>query len=87
MRSQIQAQVDAALHQVDVLALPTTAGPFELGSLDPIQLRQQDRFACLAALCGNPAISIPCGETGLCLIGKRGQETGLLQAAALLGSQ
>ena len=87
VRSQIQAQLDAALQEVDVLALPTTTGPFELGSLDPIQLRQQDRFACLAALCGNPAISIPCGETGLCLIGKRGQETGLLQAAALLGSQ
>jgi Asp-tRNA(Asn)/Glu-tRNA(Gln) amidotransferase A subunit family amidase len=81
----LQAAVEELLTEVDVLALPTTAsGPFALGSLDAAALRQQDRFTALPALTGNPAISVPCGDSGVLLIGRRGQETGLLQAAALL---
>lgn len=85
VRRMLQAAVEELLTEVDVLALPTTAsGPFALGSLDAAALRQQDRFTALPALTGNPAISVPCGDSGVLLIGRRGQETGLLQAAALL---
>lgn len=85
VRRMLQAAVEELLTEVDVLALPTTAsGPFALGSLDASSLREQDRFTSLPALTGNPAISVPCGDGGVLLIGRRGQETGLLQVAALL---
>ena len=91
LRRSLQDQLDTALEQVDVLALPVTPQrAFPLGSLlqDPVSMQAQDRLTALAGLTGNPAISVPCSveglPIGLQLIGRRGQETALLQAAALL---
>ncbi|MDF3068421.1 MAG: Glutamyl-tRNA(Gln) amidotransferase subunit A-like protein [Polyangiaceae bacterium] len=98
LRQGLRRDVAAALRDVDLLAMPSTALPApqitdaELrgGFLDPPLLDGMCRYAFLANLTGLPAISAPVGSdrdgmpVGLQLIGDAWDEACVLQAAAAL---
>jgi aspartyl-tRNA(Asn)/glutamyl-tRNA(Gln) amidotransferase subunit A len=98
LRQGLRRDVAAALRDVDLLAMPSTALPSpqitdaELrgGFLDPPLLDGMCRYAFLANLTGLPAISAPVGTdrdgmpVGLQLMGDAWDEACVLQAAAAL---
>ena len=96
LRARLRREVDAALADVDVLALPALAIPAPpLGAVDvPVKGGREAvraimlRCTQLFNITGHPAISLPCGLTrdglpvGLQLVGRRGATPALLAAAA-----
>jgi aspartyl-tRNA(Asn)/glutamyl-tRNA(Gln) amidotransferase subunit A len=98
LRSALRAELRAALLEVDVIALPSTANtapPIDdaeaaSGILDPKALSAACRFAFLANLTGLPAVSIPVGladdglPVGLQIVGDAWDEACVLQVAAHL---
>jgi len=94
LRETLRDQVAAALQQVDLLALPTTATPAppvtdaqaRQGFVDSEALNAMCRFAFLANLTGLPAASAPVGANaqglpvGLQLVGDAWDEATVLQA-------
>jgi aspartyl-tRNA(Asn)/glutamyl-tRNA(Gln) amidotransferase subunit A len=66
VRTLILRDYDAALAQVDVIAMPTSPTPaVRIGERvsDPVQMYLMDIFTVSANLAGLPAISVPCGFT------------------------
>jgi aspartyl-tRNA(Asn)/glutamyl-tRNA(Gln) amidotransferase subunit A len=98
LRQGLRRDVAAALRQVDLLALPSTARSAPQisddeargGFVDPPLLDGMCRYAFLGNLTGLPAISVPVGgdrdgmPVGLQLIGDAWDEACVLQAAAAL---
>jgi aspartyl-tRNA(Asn)/glutamyl-tRNA(Gln) amidotransferase subunit A len=98
LRQGLRRDVQRALTQVDLLALPSTARSapqvseeeVRVGFLDPPLLDGMCRYAFLANLTGLPAVSAPIGgdrhgmPVGLQLIGDAWDEACVLQAAAML---
>ena len=88
--AEFQEQMDAALRGVDAVMMPTVpvTAPRISGPIDgPLILR--NTWPLNAAR--TPAISVPCGTDagglpiGVQLTGRRGQDEGVLRAAALIG--
>lgn len=98
LRQGLRRDVAAALCDVDLLALPTTAQgapqvseeELRSGFLDPLLLDGMCRYAFLANLTGLPALSVPVGTDrdgmplGLQLIGDAWDEACVLQAGCAL---
>lgn len=66
VQRMIRAEFLQIFKEVDVLVMPSQAGPaFALGAFDQdkLQMDLQDYFTCPVNLAGIPAISIPCGFT------------------------
>jgi aspartyl-tRNA(Asn)/glutamyl-tRNA(Gln) amidotransferase subunit A len=98
LRGGLRAEVARAFADVDLLAMPTTAGPatrvtdaeFEGGFLDARALDALCRFTFLGNLTGLPALSAPVGleegrlPLGLQLVGDAWDEATVLAAAAHL---
>jgi aspartyl-tRNA(Asn)/glutamyl-tRNA(Gln) amidotransferase subunit A len=64
VRALIQQDFSNAFEHVDVIALPTTAGPaFKLGEKlqDPVQMYLEDVFTVAANHTGLPTVSVPSG--------------------------
>jgi aspartyl-tRNA(Asn)/glutamyl-tRNA(Gln) amidotransferase subunit A len=94
-RAVLAHEVDAALGQVDVLALPALAIPAPPIGATTVQVKQGSeavravmlRCTQLFNLTGHPAVSLPCGRTpeglpvGLQLVGPKGHTAGLLEHA------
>jgi len=94
-REVLQHEVDAALADVDALALPTLPIPAPAIGQAGVRLDGADvpvravmlRLTQLFDISGHPAISLPCGETpaglpvGLQLVGRRGGTADLLGVA------
>jgi aspartyl-tRNA(Asn)/glutamyl-tRNA(Gln) amidotransferase subunit A len=94
-REVLQLEVDAALADVDALALPTLPIPAPFLGQASVRLDGADvpvraamlRLTQLFDISGHPAISLPCGETpaglpvGLQLVGRRGHTADLLGVA------
>ena len=95
VRATLRASVDAALGQCDAIVLPTLPIPAPIIGADTVEIRGVPhmvrplmlRLTQLFNLSGNPAISIPCGNTsdglpcGLQLVGRRDDTPGLLAIA------
>jgi aspartyl-tRNA(Asn)/glutamyl-tRNA(Gln) amidotransferase subunit A len=90
VRTLIRRDYDAALAEVDVVALPTSpTPPFRIGerASDPLEVYLTDIFTVTANLTGLPAISVPCGFTreglpiGLQLTGRAFDESTVLRVA------
>lgn len=90
VRTLIKADFDAALHEVDIIACPTTpTTAFRLGEKidDPLQMYLSDIFTLSLNLAGLPGMSLPCGfdaaglPIGLQLIAGALQEPLLLRTA------
>jgi Asp-tRNA(Asn)/Glu-tRNA(Gln) amidotransferase A subunit family amidase len=95
LRARLARSVDAALADVDVLALPSLAIPAPpIGAATVNVKGGSDAVRTLMLRCtqlfnvtGHPAISIPCGTTraglpvGLQLVGRKGGTARLLQQA------
>jgi Asp-tRNA(Asn)/Glu-tRNA(Gln) amidotransferase A subunit family amidase len=98
LRQGLRRDVAAALREVDVLALPTTAttatsvtdAQMASSFLDPKAIRDACRFTFLANLTGLPAVTCPVGldasalPIGLQLIGDAFDEASVLAVAAHL---
>jgi aspartyl-tRNA(Asn)/glutamyl-tRNA(Gln) amidotransferase subunit A len=92
VRALIRRDYDAALAQVDAIAVPTSPTvAFRIGerTADPLQMYLSDVFTAAANLAGLPAISIPCGlseglPVGLQLTARPFEEAALLRAADAL---
>ncbi|MCD4867124.1 MULTISPECIES: amidase [unclassified Pseudomonas] len=91
VRARFTAEVDAALAQYDVLALPTMPDfPLRLeDAADTRAVLSMTAFVRPFNLSGHPALSIPLGSpeglpVGLQLIGRQGADEALLAAASLL---
>ena len=90
----LRAAYDTALEEVDVLAMPTVAGP--AGRLPDPEASLQARFDAAVETTGNtapfnltghPAITVPCGlaeglPVGLMFVAPHGDEAALCRAAA-----
>ncbi|MBN9269608.1 MAG: amidase, partial [Mesorhizobium sp.] len=90
----LRAAYDAALEEVDVLAMPTVAGL--AGRLPDPEASLQARFDAAVETTGNtapfnltghPAITVPCGladglPVGLMFVARHGDEAALFRAAA-----
>ncbi len=66
VRTLIRRDYETALHNVDLIAMPTSPTPaFALGERmdDPLQMYLADVFTVAANLAGLPSISVPCGFT------------------------
>lgn len=66
VRDQITAELDRAFETVAIIATPTTPTPaFKIGekTTDPVQMYLSDIFTVPANIAGNPAISVPSGES------------------------
>lgn len=91
LRRTLRAAYDAALQEVDLLAMPTTpqkAQPFPSGGLAEYMAAALNMInnTCPFDVTGHPAINVPCGESGglpigLMLVGRHFEETTLLRAA------
>ncbi len=90
VRTLIKADFDAALHEVDIIACPTTpTTAFRIGEKtdDPLNMYLSDIFTLSLNLAGLPGLSLPCGfdaaglPIGLQLIAGAFQEPLLLAAA------
>lgn len=87
VRAKMQHEFEQAFARFDVLVGPTSPVPaFQLGGLDPLQLKLLDFCTIPANLVGCPAISLNCGwsghlPVGLQLMAAPGRDEGLLQAA------
>ena len=90
VRTLIARDLESALEEVDVIALPTSPTPaFPLGERlrDPLAMYLADVFTVGASLAGLPALSVPCGFTpaglpvGLQLMGRPFDESTLLRVA------
>jgi aspartyl-tRNA(Asn)/glutamyl-tRNA(Gln) amidotransferase subunit A len=95
LRARLARAVDAALAEVDVLALPALGIPAPpIGAATVNVKGGTDAVRALMLRCtqlfnvtGHPAISIPCGTTraglpvGLQLVGRKGSTTRLLHHA------
>jgi aspartyl-tRNA(Asn)/glutamyl-tRNA(Gln) amidotransferase subunit A len=98
LRSELRRQVQATLGKVDVLALPSTAGPAAAvtdadereGFVDPIALDAACRYAFIGNLTGIPAGSAPVGmdadgvPLGLQILGDAWDEACVLAVLAHL---
>jgi aspartyl-tRNA(Asn)/glutamyl-tRNA(Gln) amidotransferase subunit A len=94
VRTLLRRDYEAALANVDLIAMPTSpTPPFKLGEKtdDPLQMYLADVFTVSVNLAGLPGISIPCGFTartrsnalpiGFQLIGRAFDEASVLRAA------
>lgn len=90
VRTLLRRDYNAALHNVDVVATPTSpTPPFRLGERlgDPLQMYLADVFTVAANLTGLPAITVPCGFSaerlplGFQLTGRAMDEATLLRVA------
>ncbi len=90
VRTLIARDLDAALGEVDVIAIPTSPTvAFPLGERvrDPLTMYAADVFTVGAPLAGLPAISVPCGFSeaglpiGLQFLGRRFEESMMLRVA------
>ena len=66
VRQIIRTETEKVLANVDAILLPTTSTPaFKLGekAANPVAMYMADLLTVQANLAGNPAISIPGGET------------------------
>ena len=90
VRAAMRAELDRCFERADLLLTPTTPTPaFKLGEKvsDPLAMYLNDVLTVTANLCGNPALSVPCGRTkgdlpiGLQLMAPRFGETVLFRAA------
>ena len=95
LRALLVDQFDVALREVDILLVPTVPAPAAEIGADVVrvgdtsmEVRQCfNRLTCPANLTGMPTISIPCGFSsnglpiGMQLIGRRGDDRAVLQAA------
>jgi len=90
VRTLIARDIEAALREADVLALPTSPSvAFALGArvADPLTMYLSDVFTVGASLAGVPAMSVPCGfgeaglPVGLQIVGRRGDEATMLRVA------
>ncbi|WP_171209669.1 MULTISPECIES: amidase [unclassified Ruegeria] len=91
IRSQLRRELAITLRKANVQALltPTTPRPaMPLADFDPTQeLASLVPFTCGFNLTGNPALSLPCGQTqnglpiGLQMVGHHYEETSLLELA------
>jgi len=90
VRTMIQREFQAALAQVDILAMPTnvsTAFPIELASTAPSAAHPNPAaFTMWLNLVGAPALSVPCGfsdglPVGLMLAGRHWHDDVVLRAA------
>jgi aspartyl-tRNA(Asn)/glutamyl-tRNA(Gln) amidotransferase subunit A len=63
VRNSIREDMDAALHNVDAIAMPTSPTPaFKIGEKnEPLSMYTADIFTVSVNLTGNPAISVPSG--------------------------
>ncbi len=90
VRRVLQNKTKEIFQNFDLILMPTTpSSAFELNSVkDPIQMYLQDIFTVHANLTGNPAISVPFGETenkmpfGLQIMGKAFAEKELFDFSA-----
>ena len=91
VRTLIRRDFEAAFHNVDVIACPTSPTPaFKLGEKtnDPLAMYLADIYTLPASLAGLPAISVPCAPTkaglpvGLQFIGRPCDEETMILAAA-----
>jgi aspartyl-tRNA(Asn)/glutamyl-tRNA(Gln) amidotransferase subunit A len=89
-RTLIARGFDAALADVEVLALPTSPTvAFPLGERvhDPLTMYLADVFTVGASLAGLPAVSVPCGFSagglpiGVQFLGRRFDESGVFRVA------
>jgi len=90
LRRTLRAAYDAALQEVDLLAMPTTpqkAQPFPTGGLADYIAAALNMInnTCPFDVTGHPAINVPCGESGglpigLMLVGRHFEEATLLRA-------
>jgi aspartyl-tRNA(Asn)/glutamyl-tRNA(Gln) amidotransferase subunit A len=93
VRRVLQNKTKEIFANFDLILMPTTPSEaFELNSVkDPIQMYLQDIYTVHANLTGNPAISIPFGETennlpfGLQIMGNNFAEKELFDFSAYLG--
>lgn len=90
VQGMIAREFDGAFRECDVIAVPTAPTPaFRIGEHrnDPVRMYSSDICTVTANIAGLPAISIPCGKTGvglpigLQLIGDRFDEQRLLNTA------
>ena len=93
-RARLRRDVDAALRDVDLLAMPSTActappvrpGAEETGEVDDVATAKLARYTFLANLCGLPACSLPIATDdrglpiGLQLVGAAFDEPAVLRA-------
>jgi aspartyl-tRNA(Asn)/glutamyl-tRNA(Gln) amidotransferase subunit A len=98
VRGALRRETLALFQDIDLLALPSTAGPpprvseleEAMGFVDPVALDAASRYAYVASLCGNPAGTAPVGfddqglPLGLQLIGDVWDEASVLQTMAHL---
>jgi aspartyl-tRNA(Asn)/glutamyl-tRNA(Gln) amidotransferase subunit A len=98
LRETLRTEVQAALREVDVIALPTNAttaptitdAEARSGIIDTVALDAACRFVFLGNLTGLPAASVPVGKdgaglpVGLQIIGDAWDEACVLQVAAHL---
>jgi aspartyl-tRNA(Asn)/glutamyl-tRNA(Gln) amidotransferase subunit A len=89
-RTLIARGLDAALGEVDVIAIPTSPTvAFALGERvhDPLTMYLADVFTVGASLAGLPAVSVPCGFSaaglpiGAQFVGRRFDESGVFRVA------
>ncbi|MFT3861054.1 AtzH-like domain-containing protein [Micropruina sp.] len=89
---RLRAALDAALVDT-VLVLPSAAGPAPKLWASPADVdahRQATfRLTCIAGITGRPAVAVPAltlpdGPVGVCLVGPRGSDLALIELAALL---
>lgn len=93
VRRVLQNKTKEIFENFDLILMPTTpSSAFEINSVkDPIQMYLQDIFTVHANLTGNPAISIPFGESknkmpfGLQIMGKAFAEKELFDFSAYVG--
>jgi aspartyl-tRNA(Asn)/glutamyl-tRNA(Gln) amidotransferase subunit A len=90
VRAAMRAELEGAFDGIDVMLTPTTpSAAFRLGEKtdDPLAMYLNDVLTVTANLCGNPALSMPCGRSGdglpigLQLMAPRFGEVALLGAA------
>jgi aspartyl-tRNA(Asn)/glutamyl-tRNA(Gln) amidotransferase subunit A len=90
VRATMRAELERSFESVDLMLTPTTPTPaFRIGDKteDPLAMYLNDVLTVTANLCGNPALSMPCGRSGdglpigLQLMAPRFGEVALLGAA------
>jgi len=93
VRAAMRREMEQAFEKFDALLAPTTPTPaFRIGekAADPLAMYLNDVLTVTANLCGNPALSIPCGTdgdglpVGAQILGARKEEAKLLRYSRAL---